>query len=605
MFQWFYNLSLKRKFYLIFGGIIIATIIAVITGQVAFDRIKVGGRFYRGIALKRDAIDELARIRMNVNLIRGLFYSQLYSYDDTVTENIRSIMDKTDSLYERLEQKAVKPSDSNNLYCGSCHGMDRVEAIFASIKKSRSSWIDYKKLLMERVLPAVAKGQLEAKEQIDDIHLLISGELEENFYNIMEQTSMPLKTLRDVYPLLVNKLKEESELLKKGYLVGGSLTVICLIVIALVLSKVIIKPVSGVSHASLMMAEGRFGDVSVDVRGKDELGHMAEAFRLMGKKLKEVVSNIKEGILNLSSSAEELSATADSLTVTTDAQLRQVEQVVAAASEMSQTIMDVAKNASEAAEASQESTDMATGGMEVAEEAMKEINRIADVVNSASEIIETLGNSSKEIGEILSVITDIAEQTNLLALNAAIEAARAGEHGQGFAVVADEVRKLAEKTARSTEEIAEKIKTIQRKAEQSVDTMRQSREEVEKGIKFMEMVTQSLESIVTASTRANEMVQHIAAATEEQSTASEEIAQNMNEISRGIEETVSASKQLREVSLELASLSERLKSQIDWFRIEETERSERESFHQKGEANYDTENIFTHSYDIKISGNGS
>jgi methyl-accepting chemotaxis protein len=333
------------------------------------------------------------------------------------------------------------------------------------------------------------------------------------------------------------------------------------------LSAGISGPVASVSGLSADMAEGSFHDADIRVKGSDEIGQMAIAFRVMSGKIRSFVLNIKDGVINLSSSSGELSFTSDDLSTKTEEQLRQVEQVVTAAEEMSQTIVGVAQNATQAAEATRESSELAQGGRDITSTAMSEIEKIADVVKNAAGTIETLGSSSREIGEIVSVITDIADQTNLLALNAAIEAARAGEHGRGFAVVADEVRKLAEKTAKATDEIAKKISAIQAEAQMSVETMRQSKEEVEKGVKLMASATSSLDSIVSASAKATEMVEHIAAATEEQSSASEEITQNMNSLSQGIRLTAEASKQVKQVASELARMSESLKSQTSWFRI--------------------------------------
>ena len=83
-------------------------------------------------------------------------------------------------------------------------------------------------------------------------------------------------------------------------------------------------------------------------------------------------------------------------------------------------------------------------------------------MNESSLQVESLGQSSEEVHNIVDLIKEIADQTNLLALNAAIEAARAGEQGRGFAVVADNVRELAEKTVVAADDIATMIDKMRR-----------------------------------------------------------------------------------------------------------------------------------------------
>lgn len=558
------NISLKKKFILLFGFIVVVAVFTIVVGTISLEKVKVGGRFYKGIKLKRDAIDELARIRMNVNLVRGLFYAQLYSYDEAVSDNMRLIIKNTNHLFNSLNKKMKKASD-DSIYCGSCHSLDRAEQIFSSVKESEAAWRKYTDKLINTALPDIEKGKT------DELAALIYGELDTDFYRIMDVTSLPLKTLRGIYPHLVNKLKKESDTLKLEFIVGGLIFIILLATVLFLFLKLIVQPVKNVAYTSERISHGIFDSVVINADSKDEIGEMVSAFNKMTTEISKIVKKIKQHIIRISTSSTDLSTTADTLSKSTDVQANQVEQVVAAATELSQTIMDVASNASDAAEASNEANEVATAGMEIAEDAMKEIKRISEIVANAESTIELLGRRSQEIGEITSVINDIAEQTNLLALNAAIEAARAGENGRGFAVVADEVRKLAEKTAHSTRTISEKIKLIQSEAENSVSTIHISREEVEKGVKYIDMVHQSLQSILKVSVKSNEMIQQIATATEEISSASEEIAQSMHSVSKEITETVEAIKQLRELSMFLSGIADELKTDMSWFRIEDEE----------------------------------
>ena len=133
-------------------------------------------------------------------------------------------------------------------------------------------------------------------------------------------------------------------------------------------------------------------------------------------------------------------------------------QVVAIAGKQGEAVVDVTASVDKIAKAVEEMTEVAAKSMEFGKGVLQAANDGAGSVNATVEGMRAIAESSDQISEIISVITEIAEQTNLLSLNAAIEAARAGIHGKGFAVVADEVGKLAQRSSEAAKEITQLIK---------------------------------------------------------------------------------------------------------------------------------------------------
>ena len=94
--------------------------------------------------------------------------------------------------------------------------------------------------------------------------------------------------------------------------------------------------------------------------------------------------------------------------------------------QLSETIEDVVVNVGAMTQSAAETVEVARAGGETVRQTVEGIEEIRTTVMETAARIKELEAHSRQVGEIVQVISEIADQTNLLALNAAIEAARAG-----------------------------------------------------------------------------------------------------------------------------------------------------------------------------------
>ncbi|WP_426735733.1 ABC transporter substrate-binding protein [Myxococcus faecalis] len=164
-------------------------------------------------------------------------------------------------------------------------------------------------------------------------------------------------------------------------------------------------------------------------------------------------------------------------------------------------IDSVRRRASETNQLALAVTATAERGEVLVGDSVKGMYRVEETVRKAAELMGTLGSRSAEIGRIVDVIQEIADQTNLLALNAAIIAAQAGEHGRPFGVVANEIRNLAERTTRSTREIAAMVSGIRDAVMTAVTLVHEGREQATTGVALGDRASEALVEIRTITQR--------------------------------------------------------------------------------------------------------
>jgi PAS domain S-box-containing protein len=273
------------------------------------------------------------------------------------------------------------------------------------------------------------------------------------------------------------------------------------------------------------------GDLTVRAEvSNDILGAVADSFNFLVSSLRKVVNGIQDLATQVTSATTQSVANTKELTEKAQVQaskignmLREIERIVNSIRD----VRDVSQRAEKVADQASKTAEV--GGVAV-DRAVEGINELRQTIASTAKMMKRLGESSQQIGKIVTSISQIASQTNLLALNATIEAARAGEQGLGFAVVAEEVRKLAERSASATEEISEIVGTIQEEISRVMTAMESGTQEVIEGTKLASEAKTHLIAIIEVSREMNGLVQNITRATAKQTVSAEEISNSMQQV---------------------------------------------------------------------------
>ncbi|WP_420794601.1 methyl-accepting chemotaxis protein [Thalassomonas viridans] len=209
-----------------------------------------------------------------------------------------------------------------------------------------------------------------------------------------------------------------------------------------------------------------------------------------------------------------------------------------------QTSHDSFKSAKDTAETSE-------NGIKQLEELSQNVMTSAQYIREFTELLVSLDENNKNIGQLVESIKGIADQTNLLALNAAIEAARAGEHGRGFAVVADEVRSLANTANQSADQIQNEMKNIMDISASIIDKQKQVSGIIDASVDIAGTTMENLQSLVSLSTSSSKLVESTITQLQHQLSDSETIKDNMQQLIEDTRNALNGSSENAELGEEL------------------------------------------------------
>ncbi|MBS4177946.1 methyl-accepting chemotaxis protein [Lederbergia citrea] len=370
----------------------------------------------------------------------------------------------------------------------------------------------------------------------------------------------------------------------RNTLFGASIGLVIIVLglaIAFYMANSLSRPIIRVANRMKLIADGDLTHKDLKTRSKDEVGVLIGAVNDMNRQIRSMtmeignVSNIvmrrseelSHSAIEVNSGSQQVASTMEELAIASDTQAQSSSELVDSMGALSENIHNANEYGQKANQVTHEVIELTEKGNAAMTESISKMRLIDENVRGAVKKVQRLDGHSKEISQLVKVISDIASQTNLLALNAAIEAARAGEHGKGFAVVAGEVKKLAEQVASSVSSITSIVSTIQQETGDVVNSLNESFEQVEMGTQQImstgttfEMITQSIQQVVEQIQTISIDLDNIASSTIVMNSSISNIASISEEASAGIEETAASAEQTTSSMQEIAANAESLSS---------------------------------------------
>ncbi|MBS1145211.1 MAG: methyl-accepting chemotaxis sensory transducer [Proteobacteria bacterium] len=304
------------------------------------------------------------------------------------------------------------------------------------------------------------------------------------------------------------------------------------------------QALSDISTVAQSLAEGDLTQ-RIDKQYPGLFGETADGINTTVSNLKTLIGNVVGAVDTISVAAREISAGNADLSSRTEEQASSLEETAASIEQFTATAQQNTDSAKQANKLGKTAAEIAASGGEI-------------VKASASTMLE-IRESSRKIGDIISVIEGIAFQTNILALNAAVEAARAGEQGKGFAVVATEVRALALRTAQAAKEISALI--------------RESASKVEHGTSQAEAAGKSMDQIMESISSLSTIVAGISSASVEQTLGIEQVNKAVAQMDEVTQQNAALVEQAAAAAESLEEQSRQLQEQVASFKLDNATRA--------------------------------
>src|SRR3990170_7861846 len=225
--------------------------------------------------------------------------------------------------------------------------------------------------------------------------------------------------------------------------------------------RMIIRPILDMAGAVTVVAEGDFSQ-SIDVKSRDEVGVLGNAFKKMVVSLKDMLKSVQDASKHVVSASHRISLSSNNVSEGAKKQSQSIEKISDSIDGINTSIRDVAN-----------SIDMLSTSVMASSSSILEMESTIKEVADNTEVLETsVEETSSAIIEMSASIKQIADHADILADSAERTVLTVQEINLSIGTVEESARKAAMLSEKVSEDAAQKGLQSVRKTMEGMDNIR-------------------------------------------------------------------------------------------------------------------------------------
>ncbi|HBA71258.1 MAG: chemotaxis protein [Geobacteraceae bacterium GWC2_55_20] len=425
------GLTLRTKMVLLSASAFVGILLVTVISLMLMNQVRVGSAAYKTIIDNKDALENIALLKSDLYQISYDLQKFMLEADkvaaDKYAADIKSRTAEIDKKFEAGLKLAEVPARRD------------------VINKASNIWKEYRKTLLDEVLPAVSRGEIFTASN------LMSGVQAERFNVFSTTVATMVETIRR--DVMATEEAVSAAVLNKIIIntVVALFTIGVITLFSYLVTRSITGPLNACVDFARTVADGRL-NLRLEVSGGGETAALAVAMNTMAENLNSMVSRVNTAAEVLTSIDNNIEKAAHQVVSSAQLQEKSVKETSQAVTQIKDSVREVSEGvdqlATSAGETASSSLEMAASIEEVAISAEK----LGGAVEEVSSSITEMASSIREIGASIVNLLDASSTTasSIAEMDATIK--QVEKNAMDTSAISESVRSDAETGKKAVEE---------------------------------------------------------------------------------------------------------------------------------------------------------